>query len=100
MNPVVTKLLGGPVSAHQDLARLGSPITFVTKDAPPFLILHGDQDPTVPVQQSQELSAALQKAGVETTLQIVAGAGHGGAAFNTPENQKLVRDFLVSHLKP
>jgi len=100
MISVVNLLLGGPVEAHQALARLASPVYFVTKEAPPFLILHGDQDPIVPLQQSQELNAALQKAGVESTLHVVPGAVHADPAFFKPENENLIRDFLVSHLKP
>jgi acetyl esterase/lipase len=97
---VIEQLLGGPVATHPALARQASPVYFVTKDAAPFLILHGDHDPLVPLQQSQELQAALQKDGVESTLQVVPGAGHGGAGFSTPENLKLINDFLNRHLKP
>jgi acetyl esterase/lipase len=96
----IEQLLGGPVSTHQALARSASPVDFVTRDAAPFLILHGDHDPLVPLQQSQELNADLQKAGVESTLRVVAGGGHGGAGFNAPANRKLIVDFLDRHLKP
>lgn len=99
-NSAVAQLVGGPVSTHQAQARRASPIYYVTKQAAPFLILHGDHDPLVPLQQSQELEAALQKAGVECTLEVVSGAGHGGGGFSTPENLKLIVDFLARHLKP
>ena len=96
----VTQLLGGPVATHQVLARNASPLYFVTRDAAPFLIIHGDRDPLVPLQQSQELQAALQKAGVENTLRVIPGGGHGGGGFSTPEIHKLIVDFLNRHLKP
>jgi acetyl esterase/lipase len=96
----VDQLLGGPVATHQPLARSASPADFVTRDAAPFLILHGDRDPLVPLQQSEELSADLQKAGVECTLRVIPGAGHGGPGFNAPDSQKLIVDFLGRHLKP
>ena len=96
----VAQLLGGRVSTHPAEARRASPVYYVTKEAAPFLMLHGDHDPLVPLQQSQELQADLQKAGVECTLQVVAGAGHGGPGFNSPANQKLIVDFLDRHLKP
>jgi acetyl esterase/lipase len=96
----VAQLLGGPVATHHAEARQASSVYFVTKAAAPFLILHGDHDLLVPLQQSQELQADLQKVGVESTLQVVPGAGHGGAGFNTLENQKLIVDFLDRHLKP
>jgi acetyl esterase/lipase len=74
----VTLLLGGPVSKHMDLARAASPITYVSKNAPPFLIQHGDADTTVPVAQSQELYDALIKTGAKAKLIIYPGAPHDG----------------------
>ena len=81
-------------------ARKASPIYHVSKDAAPFLIFHGDKDPIVPLQQSQILNAALQKAGVETQLQIIPDGGHGGSGFSTPQVNKQILDFFNSHLKP
>ena len=94
----VAQLLGGPVSTHQQQARAASPLYYVTKSAAPFLILHGDSDPLVPVQQSRELQAALTKSGVESTLHVIPGAGHGGPGFNTPATAALILDFLNRHL--
>ncbi len=59
-----------------DLA-LASPVTYVTADDPPFLILHGEQDALVPIEQSEALLAALQAVGVSAELVPVANAGHG-----------------------
>lgn len=95
----VAELLGGPVSTHQALARSASPVYFVTREAAPFLIFQGDHDPLVPLQQSEELNAALQKAGVASTLQIVPGGGHGGRGFSTPANRELILDFFERYLK-
>jgi acetyl esterase/lipase len=96
---VLYQLFGGPLSTHEALAQSASPVTYVNKSDPPFLILHGDMDQTVPLQQSEELNADLQNAGVESTLQIVAGSGHGGKGFFSQENRKLIIDFLNRHLK-
>jgi dipeptidyl aminopeptidase/acylaminoacyl peptidase len=93
------RLLGGPVQENKDKAKRASPITYVAKDNPPFLILHGDKDPTVPFSQSALLAEALKKAGVEVTLQPVKGAGHGGREFSSAENLKLIEEFLDRHLK-
>jgi hypothetical protein len=41
----------------------------------------------------------LKKAGVEVTFQPVKGAGHGGPAFNTPENMKRIEECFDKHLK-
>jgi acetyl esterase/lipase len=53
-----------------------SPVNYVSKGAPPFLILHGSGDQLVPPSQSQELHARLNAAGVPTDLVIVENAGH------------------------
>jgi acetyl esterase/lipase len=96
----IDQLLGGPVSTHQALARAASPVYFVSPAAAPFLILQGDHDPLVPLQQSQELNTALQKAGVESALHVIPGGGHGGPGFSTPDTRKWIANFLALHLKP
>jgi dipeptidyl aminopeptidase/acylaminoacyl peptidase len=75
-----------------------SPLTHVTKGAPPFLIVQGDADPQVPPEQSELLHAALRKAGVESTLEVIRGGGHGGPAFNTPELAEKIEGFFRKHL--
>jgi len=92
----VTMLLGGPVEQNKEKARLASPITFVSKDDPPFLIMHGDQDPVVPYRQSVLLYEALKKVGVEVTLHPVKGAGHG---FKGKDISPQVKEFFDKHLK-
>ena len=54
-----------------------NPVTYVTPEAPPFLIVHGDRDPLVPYGQSLLLVDALRAAGVPVTFYTVVGAGHG-----------------------
>ncbi len=56
--------------------RLASPVTHVSPATPPTLILHGDKDATVDLKQSQDLAAALARAGVPHELVVVPGAGH------------------------
>jgi acetyl esterase/lipase len=92
------KLLGGPVQEKKEQARKASPLFYVDQDSAPFLIMHGDQDKSVPIQQSDALAAALKKAGVEATFVVVKGNGHGGPGFNTPENKKMIEDFFAKHL--
>ncbi len=99
-NSPEARLLGGQVQDNKDKAARANPITYVAKDNPPFLILHGDKDPTVPFSQSVLLEEALKKSGVEVTLQPVKGAGHGGREFSSAENLKLIEEFLDRHLKP
>jgi acetyl esterase/lipase len=90
----VQRLLGGPVADHLDLARLASPINYVSHDSAPVLILHGDKDEMVPVVQSQRLHARLDEAGVKNELITVKGAGHDGPMFETPDIQDKVVSFL------
>ncbi len=93
-----SRLIGGAVQENPDKARNASPVTYVSKDSAPFLIMHGDRDNTVPPGQSDELAAALKKAGVEVALVVVQGNGHGGPGFNSPANRKLVESFFAKHL--
>jgi acetyl esterase/lipase len=93
------RLIGGPVKDNPEEAAHANPITYVTKDDPPFLILHGDQDKTVPINQSELLTEALKKAGVEVTFEPVKGAGHGGRDFNSLANRKRIEEFFGRHLK-
>ena len=64
----VAQLIGGPVQENLEKARKASPLSYVSKDSAPFLIMHGDQDNVVPLGQSEALAEALKKAGVEVTL--------------------------------
>jgi len=70
-------LVGGPIDADPDLTESVSPLRYVDPSDPPFLIIHGDADPVVPIQQSEQLVSALERAGVDVTLRIVEGGDHG-----------------------
>jgi acetyl esterase/lipase len=92
-----SKLVGGPVQETKEVARAASPVTYVSKDDPPFLIVHGDADMTVPYNQSERLDAALEKAGVGSTFITVQGGGHGG--FRSDELLRRVGLFFDKHLR-
>ncbi len=96
----VGRLFGGPVQEHKELAEQANPLHFITKDAAPFLIFHGDKDNLVPLGQSKILDEALKAAKVESTLIVIEGAGHGGPGFGSPENLQKIQDFFDKHLKP
>jgi acetyl esterase/lipase len=74
-----------PRSIEARTYREASPVTHVSSDDPPMLLLHGDEDPMVPFEQSEIMEQALKKAGVEVKLLRVAGGGHG-ATFSRVEN--------------
>ena len=88
------KLLGATVREVPELARDASAIDHVTGNAAPFLIMHGDQDPGVPVSQSTKLHRKLVMAGASSQLHIVKGAKHGGTLFQTDEAHGLVLSFF------
>jgi acetyl esterase/lipase len=98
------KLVGGALTGeeYRERARKASPVTYVDAEAPPFLIMHGERDEVIPIEQSRALHRKLKKAGAESRLVKVPKAGHG---FNMPEAElrplmyKVVK-FFETHLKP
>ena len=93
-SPESALLGGGEVLPQTEGIKRINPITYVDQDDPPFLIIHGSKDPTVPLNQSTALHDALQNAGVSTKLHVIDGARHGGPEFSTPEIQKMKAGFL------
>ncbi|MGC3963343.1 MAG: alpha/beta hydrolase fold domain-containing protein [Rhodocyclaceae bacterium] len=77
----VTALLGAPAKSVPELAHAAMPGDYATTDDPPFLILHGDADTTVPPADSVYFKDQLIAAGVDTTFSLVAGAGHSLSAY-------------------
>jgi acetyl esterase/lipase len=92
-----SQLVGGAIQDNREKTARANPITYITSNAPPFLICHGDADPLVPHHQSELLAAALKKSGVPVTFYSVKGAGHG--RFNDPKVPVLTREFLARELK-
>jgi len=76
-----------------------SPVHYVSKDNPPFVILHGTHDTLVPYAQSEEFEAVLKEKGVAAWLQKLPGSGHGGPAFNKPVVIQLMQNFFDKYLK-
>jgi acetyl esterase/lipase len=98
---LIMQLLGGSLKEKQDLVRLVNPITFIANQTPaglpPFLIMHGDKDKTVPIAQSRLLYDALKKAGVAVQFKIIHGAGHG-TGFFIPAVSDQVEAFFAATL--
>ena len=80
-----------------EIAREISPISHVTKDDPPTLIIHGDKDQLVPLQQSERIVEEFSKAGVETKLIVKKGAAHGWLGLEKDLLQLI--DWFDKHLK-
>jgi len=97
--PALALLLGGLPDEKPELARLASPVFHVDSTDPPLLLLHGDQDPQMPINQSHEMHHAYKTSGLEVQFEVVHGAEHGGDAFNDEHRNNLVRAFLDKHLR-
>ena len=96
--PALKRLLGGLPDDVSDVARLASPVFHVDASDPPLLLLHGDQDPQMPINQSHELQGAYEGLGLRAELMVVHGAAHGGDAFFEPERLEHVAQFLRRNL--
>jgi len=89
-------LIGAPILENAEKAKRASPVTYVSNDDAPILIMHGNKDVTVPHDQSVRFEKALREAGVDVTFHTVEGAGHG---FGGPEIDRRVNEFFEKHLK-
>jgi acetyl esterase/lipase len=94
-----SRLIGGAIQKNVEKVKRANPIQYVTKDAPPFLIAHGERDPLVPCHQSELLHEALKRAGVEVAFYKLPGAGHGGRGFGTDKMQAAIQAFFDKHLR-
>ena len=72
--PLLTLTEGSPLGA--DALRLCSPVTHVRGDAPPFLVMHGEADGLVPIEQSEVFVDAMERAGASVDFRRVPGADH------------------------
>ena len=92
-------LIGAAPIARPDLAKTASPVTYVDKNDPPFLIIHGEKDELVAPKQSRLLSAWLNAVKVHNELVIVKDAPHFGVMFDTDDVRNKVMSFLKQELK-
>jgi acetyl esterase/lipase len=92
-------LIGAAPLERPDLAKAASPVTYVDKNDPPFLIIHGEKDQLVSPNQSKLLSSWLSVSGVQNELVIVKDAPHFGVMFDSDEVRNKVLNFLLMKLK-
>jgi len=90
-------LIGAPIQENPELVQKANPITYVSGNEPPFLIVHGDSDPLVLHSQSVYLEAALKEKGIEVELITIEEGGHGGPGFR--EQNDKVEAFFNKNLK-
>ncbi|HTU88900.1 MAG TPA: prolyl oligopeptidase family serine peptidase, partial [Gemmataceae bacterium] len=81
----------------EELCRRVSPLTHVSAVAAPALIIHGDADNLVPIQQSEVMIAKLKEAGVPAELAVKNGRIHGWT--NMDEDLRTILDWFDKHLK-
>ncbi len=96
-DPAVTGLIGGSLKDRLEVAKQASPLTYVTKDAAPFLTVHGTKDLRVNFTSAVNLDAALKKAGASSLLIAVTDGGHG--IGGGPELERRVQQFIDLHLR-
>ncbi len=93
-NSPESKLIGGAIQENKEAAAKANPITYIGRGEapPPFLIMHGTRDGSVPFNQSELLRDALKTTKADVTFHPVTGAGHG---FGGEQNIAPVREFLT-----
>lgn len=96
--PALDLFLGGQPDAVPELARLASPVFHVDAQDPPLLLMHGDQDPQMPINQSHELAGSYERAGRPVVFKVMHGSAHGGPAFTDEAALRLIDAFLREHL--
>ncbi len=93
-NDGLLMLLGGAITDRMEMARMASPVTYVSKDASPFLLIHGSKDAVVPFTQSEILRDALNKVGVEAELMTIEDGDHSDELFWVANPRKREVEFL------
>jgi len=83
---------------RNEIGRDISPVNHASKDDPPTLLIHGDADPLVPIQQSELIVEALKKAEVPVELVVKPGASHGWTGLEKDIDR--FADWFDQHLKP
>jgi acetyl esterase/lipase len=95
----------GATNTIDPILRRANPVTYVSRHAPPFLIVHGDKDNLVDLQQSVELDARLKAVGADSTFLVITNLAHGYVPFGlkaNPDNaalSSLIADFFDQKLR-
>jgi dipeptidyl aminopeptidase/acylaminoacyl peptidase len=92
----IEQFLGGSAGQRMAIAKAASPMTYISKDDAAFLVIHGENDMSIPVSQSGAFVEALKAAGVDATLEVAIGRGHG---VGGPRYKSVITDFFDKHLK-
>jgi len=96
--PALELVLGSQPEDVVELARLASPVFHADASDPPLLLIHGDQDPQMPINQAHELHGVYKDLNLPVQFEVIHGGAHGGAAFFDEERLALIDWFLKKHL--
>jgi len=97
--PALKLLLGDVPEKKPELAKLASPVAQLDKGDPPLLLIHGDADPQMPHEQSQEFTTAYEALKLPVKSITLPGSRHGGEEFYDDERSRLVAAFLNRALR-
>jgi len=95
----INLLLGGTVADNEAKAKQASPVTYIDKNDPPFLIVQGEKDESVNPDQAITLSEKLEAAGVKNDLIVVPNAPHYGVMFDAENIRQKIFEYLGEYLK-
>ncbi len=98
-NAIFEPLLGARYKDKPELYRKASPLSYVSKDAPPFLFLHGTKDWLVPIEQSRQMNRKLKELGVKSQVVEIEGASHGFTGADNRRTTEATLKFLAETLK-
>ncbi len=96
--PALQLLFRGQPEEKPALARLASPVAHVDANDPPLLLIHGVQDPQMPVSQALEFQGAYEKQGLPVQFVPIYSGGHGGKEFYDEHRLAIVEQFLRTAL--
>lgn len=92
-------LCNGTPETVAEIYKLASPLNYVTKQLPPILTLHGEEDKLVPLSQAQKLDEALKKAGAHHELQTFPNMGHVITGDSAVKASEAMWAFFDRHVK-
>ena len=94
--PALDLFIGGQPDVLVKETRLASPVFHVDANDPPLLMIHGDQDPQMPINQSHELEGKYESVGARVIFEALHGAKHGGEMFYDVERMDRMGRFMAS----
>jgi len=84
---------------YKDVGVRASPVVYISRDMPPFLLMHGSKDEDVPYEQSVEMCDKMKKVGVRCDLVTIEGAPHGMDHWETHPEFLWYKKALIDRLQ-